>query len=165
MFDPQSEAREAITRLEARARRQAGVSTMLACALGVLLAWTLTPRARLDAQSFMLFDAHHHWRGALMTSDEGAPMVRLNDARGRARLLGLLTPDGRLRLRLADSSGVNRLGLELDAQGRPAAWLVDTTARLRLRVRELDDHRVIAEYRDGEAMKAVVLPPAPPSHR
>ena len=90
--------------LERRVARMSALVAVLAVGLAIAVAWHFVPRPALDASRFMLRDSVGTWRGALMLREDGSPVIRLNDERSRARLYGVVTPDGRPRLRLLENA-------------------------------------------------------------
>ncbi|HEV2105902.1 MAG TPA: hypothetical protein VGU27_09235 [Candidatus Eisenbacteria bacterium] len=113
-----------LTRVERRAARLSALAALLAVGVALAALPAFLPRPTLEAREFRLLGARQSWRGSLMTRPgDDVPILRLNDARERARLLAILRDDGELRLRLADTSGVNRLVLAVDAHGSPSVAL------------------------------------------
>ncbi len=129
--DPRLEAR--IAQLEARVARLGAVAAMLALGLALVTVRWFVPQPALEASRFMLRDSVGTWRGALMLREDGSPVIRLNDANSRARLYGVVTPDGRPRLRLLDSTGTTRSVLEMEENGTPALRLTDSTGHTAVR--------------------------------
>lgn len=160
MEDFRPEFADRLRALERRTTRLLALVTMFAVAFVLLVAWTLAPRPRVDARAFMLKDAKDHWRGALMTREEdGAPMVRLNAPDGRPRLLGLLTPDGSVKFRLSDSSGVARINLELARDGAPHVMVFAPDGHVRIQLRLTPENAPLVEVRDGERARFFTLEP------
>ena len=147
-----SDSLEARVRLlERRLMRLSAIAAVLAVGFVLSLGSQLLPRPALDAQRFILRDSVGGWRGALMMREDGSPVVRVNDARGKARLYGVVLPDGNPRLRLTDSSGVHRAILELEQHSLPQLSLYARDGGLRVRVSVDSAGRPEAEFiRAGE---------------
>lgn len=154
MLDPM-EAR--LIGLERQYRRLSAIAAVLAVGFALSLLVQLVPRPALDAQRFMLRDSVGTWRGAMMMREDGSPVLRLNDARGKARLYGIVLPDGNPRLRWTDSSGVHRAILELDQQSLPQLSLYSAEGRLRARVAVDAQGRPLAELVQGEQRRVIRL--------
>ncbi|MFN8588929.1 MAG: hypothetical protein U0704_14130 [Candidatus Eisenbacteria bacterium] len=122
-----------VARLERRTARLAAIAAMLALALALTIARFFVPQPALDASRFMLRDSIGTWRGALMLREDGSPVLRLNDARSRARFYAVVTPDGRPRVRLLDSTTTTRGVLELEADGSAALRLTDSAGHTAVR--------------------------------
>jgi hypothetical protein len=115
--------------LERRVQRLAAAVAVLAVGLALSLLWHFLPHPESNASRFILRDAAGTWRGGLEMSPDGNPTLRLNDARGRAMLYGLVQSDGTPRFRLSDSTGTSRIVLEVYPDGSPHAMLLGTNGR------------------------------------
>jgi hypothetical protein len=123
--------------------------TVLGVGFALLLASHLTPRPQLDAERFVLRDSTRAFRGGLMIREDGSPVIRLNDADGRARLYGVVTPEGMPRLRLTDAAGHHRVVLELGADARPHAKWMDDSGRTRMHLWLDETGEPVWEMRGG----------------
>ncbi len=119
-------------RLERAIDRLRAVALTLSIGFVLLVAHQFTPRTQLDAQRFVLRDSAKVFRGALEMREDGAAVVRLNDANTRPRVYAMVTADGRPRFRLSDGDGIHRLQAELDPEQRIHLFLSDATGRSRL---------------------------------
>ena len=158
MLDPSADR---FAMLEHRLARLTAIAAVLTVGLLLSVAWQLLPHTRVDAQEFMLRDSIGTWRGALMMREDGSPVVRLNDARGKARFYGVVLPDGNPRLRLTDSSGVHRAILELDQYSRPALRLMAEDGTLAAVVSVDSAGFPRAEFRRGALSRVVTLESSP----
>ncbi|MEO5988211.1 MAG: hypothetical protein ABIU54_05655 [Candidatus Eisenbacteria bacterium] len=150
-----------VHRLERRITRLTAIASVLALGFVLSILWQLLPKPTLDAQRFMLRDNIGIWRGALMMREDGCPVVRLNDSRGKARLYGVVLPDGNARLRFTDSTGIHRAILELEQHSLPQLSLLDQDGRLRARVAVDSAGHPTAELIWGGQRRMVSLEPAP----
>jgi hypothetical protein len=152
-----------IEQLERRLRRVTAICAVLAVGFVLGLSSQLLPRPALDAQRFMLRDSIGTWRGALMMREDGSPVLRLNDARGKSRLYAVVLPDGNPRLRFTDSTGTHRAILELEQHSRPQLSLLGEDGRLRARVSVDSAGHAVAELVEGGQRRVITLdPPAAP---
>jgi hypothetical protein len=109
---------DSLARLEARVRWLTALCTFLTLALVALAAWQFAPRPKVvEANAFILRDREWRPRGELGFRDDGAPMLRLNNAAGRERVMLFARENGQAMLRLTDAKDVYRARLALDDQG------------------------------------------------
>ncbi len=148
-----------VHQLERRITRLTAIAAVLAVGFVLSVLWQLLPRPALEAQRFMLRDSIGTWRGALMMREDGCPVVRLNDARGKARLYGVVLPDGNPRLRFTDSTGVHRAILELEQHSLPQLSLLGPDGGLRARVAVDSAGRPTAELLWGGQRRMISLEP------
>jgi hypothetical protein len=66
-------------------------------------------------------------------------------------------PDGTTRLRLADTTGINRLVLEVGTDRTPNIWLLDSHGHEGLRARVAREDRPIIDLRWGGAWRQFTL--------
>ena len=107
-----------LARLEARVRWLTALASFLTLGLLALAAWQFAPRPKvIEANAFVLRD--HQWqrRGELGLREDGSPMLRLNNAAGRERVMIFARDNGQAVVRLSDSKDVYRARLALDDQG------------------------------------------------
>jgi hypothetical protein len=109
-----------LSRLEARVRWLTAMCAFLTLALLALTVWQFIPRPKvIEANAFVLRDQQWVRRGEMVVRRDGSPLLRLNNAQGRERIMLSARDDGRAELRLSDGRGVFRVRLELDAQSAP----------------------------------------------
>lgn len=144
--------------LARRIERLTAAVAVLAVGFALAVVWALAPRPEVTAARFMLRDGAGRWRGALALDDDGNPTVRLNDARGRAILYGLVRADGTPRLRLSDSTGRGRIVFEMAPDGSPHARLLDARGRTGVDARLGADGRPEMDVRWGATFRYVTLP-------
>ncbi len=90
-----------------------------------------TIRQSVDAQNFVLRDAHGTIRGMFGLTSEGEPRLLLKDIRGRDRISVALMADGSTGLVLADSAGHSRAVLGLLADETATMAFADRNGRTR----------------------------------
>jgi len=146
-----------IRTLERRSMRLSAIAAVLAVGFLLSILTQMLPRPAVDAQRFMLRDSTGAWRGALMMREDGSPVLRLNDARGKARLYGVVLPDGNARLRFTDSTGVHRAILELQQQSLPQLRLFGADGRLRAQVSVDAEGNPMAELVRGDEHRRIML--------
>jgi hypothetical protein len=143
--------------LERRVQRLTAAVAVLAVGLALSITGHFLPHPQLDATAFVVRDAAGERRGTLGMDGAGNPELRLNDARGRAMLYGVVIKDGTTRLRLADTTGMSRLVFEVGDDRTPNVWLLDSHGREGLRVRVARENRPIIDMRWGGAWRQVTL--------
>jgi len=129
---------EILARLEARVRWLTALCSFLTLGLLALIAWQFVPRPKvIEANAFVLRD--HDWRrrGELGLREDGSPMLRLNSAAGRERVMFSARDDGRTVLRFTDGKDVYRARLELDAGGQPLLQMSGPDGRTRVAIAPL----------------------------
>lgn len=121
-----------VARLEARVRWLTALCSFLTLGLLALAAWQFAPRPRVvEANAFVLRDAQWRRRAELGLREDGSPMLRLNSAAGRERLMLFARESGEAVIRLTDTRDVFRARLALDAQGEPLLQLLGPDGRTR----------------------------------
>ena len=130
-MDSGAELERRMQRLERVQRRLAALVALLGCAWLLSLAWQLAPRPHLVAGEFLVRDGEGPPRASLGLRSDHAPLLRLNDRAGRARLYAIVEPSGQPSVRLTDSLGVHRLILEQDDASRPYVELFGPEGGLR----------------------------------
>ena len=142
------------TRLAALERRfhwLTAVCVLLGLGLVLETAYRFLPaQPELAAQQFVLTDAHGHVRGLLGQWGDGTPVLQLNGADQRERVVLHASADGSSGLRILDSTRTHRVYLEAGTDGWPTLMLdgPDGLRRLRLaagptgpgRVERYDEH-------------------------
>jgi hypothetical protein len=109
-----------LARLEAQVRWLTALCSFLTLALLSLTVWQFVPRPKVvEANAFVLRDQQWRRRGELGLRADGSPLLRLNNAAGRERIMLSAREEGRTVLRLSDDHDVFRLRVELDPQGAP----------------------------------------------
>lgn len=148
MTDDPSNLAQRLDRLERLNRRLSGIAGMLVAGFVLLLMWQLMPRPEIEAQRFMLRDQQGRWRGALMVSSDGSPVLRLNGRDAKPRFFAVAPFEGGVRLRLTDSLGYHRAQLDVAAS--------NGTAFLRLNAADGSRHAEIAVARNGYAYTSLL---------
>ena len=142
------------TRLAALERRLhwlTAVSVFLGLGLVLETAYRFLPaQPELAAQRFVLTDARGHVRGLFGQWGDGTPVLQLNGADQRERVILHASADGAAGLRILDSTRTHRVYLETGTDGWPVLILngSDGVCRLRLaagptglgRVERFDEH-------------------------
>jgi hypothetical protein len=123
---------EPLARLEARVRWLTALCSFLTLGLVALAAWQFAPRPKVvEANAFVLRDAQWHRRGELALREDGSPMLRLNNAAGRERLMMFARERGEVVIRLSDSEDVYRARLALEEGGQPRLLLAGPDGQTR----------------------------------
>jgi hypothetical protein len=143
--------------LERRVERLTAAVAVLAVGLALSVLWHFVPRPQLDASRFILRGGKGAWRGSLEMDTSGNPVLRLNDANGRAMLYGVVIADGTTRLRLADTTGLSRVVFEVGTDRTPHAWLLDSGGRTGVHARLAADGQPIVELRRGARWRQFTL--------
>jgi hypothetical protein len=110
--------------LERRVRWLTAVCVFLGAGLVLVYARPFFPTLPdLKVRSLTVPDSAGTPRIQLATWRDGTPVVQLNDAGGRERIMLLVMPTRESHLHMADSTGQYRVVLELDAADRSALRL------------------------------------------
>ncbi|HET7225768.1 MAG TPA: hypothetical protein VFK69_08640 [Candidatus Eisenbacteria bacterium] len=146
--------------LERRVERLTALVGLVFLVAIVFAAWRMLPH-KLAARGFVLADARGARRAELALGLDGAPMLRLNNAAGRARAMVFVKPDGAAGVKLADSAGVNRIEVELDAGGAPSLRLTgaDGRSRVALGIDDAGSGSLVLRDRDLKPANAGTPPP------
>ena len=144
--------------LERRVQRLTAAVAVLSVGLALSVLWHFVPQPESSASRFVLRDSAGNWRGGLEMNAKGEPTLRLNDARGRAMLYGVVRPDGTPRLRLGDSTGTSRIVLEMSPDGSPHARLLGANGRTGVHAWLEPGGRPALDVRWGSASRHVTLP-------
>jgi hypothetical protein len=144
--------------LERRVQRLTAAVAVLAVGFALSVLWHFVPRPESNASRFILRDSAGNWRGGLEMNAQGEPTLRLNDARGRAMLYGVVRPDGTPRLRLGDSTGTSRVVLEMAPDGSAHAQMLGTNGRTGIHAWLGAGGRPELDVRWGSAMRHFTLP-------
>jgi len=110
-----------LARLEARVRWLTTLCSFLTLGLIALAAWQFAPRDKVvEAHAFVLRDREWNRRGELGLREDGSPMLRLNNAAGRERVMLFARDNGQVALRLSDNEEEYRARLALEqGTGQP----------------------------------------------
>ena len=104
-----------LARLEARVRWLTTLCSFLTLGLVALAAWQFAPRAKVvEANAFVLRDHDWNRRGELGLREDGSPMLRLNNAAGRERIMLFARENGQAVLRFSDKSEEYRARFALE---------------------------------------------------
>jgi hypothetical protein len=148
--------------LERRVERLTALVGLVFLVAIVFATWRMLPH-KLAARGFVLSDARGARRAELSLGPDGAPMLRLNNAAGRARALVFVKANGAAGVKLADSAGVNRAELELDAAGGAPSLLLagaDGRSRVALGIDGAGTGSLV--LRDRDLKPAAAGTPSPP---
>lgn len=134
--------------LERRVRWMSSLLTFVTLGFVLLMGWTFVPRRhRIDAPSFVVRDAQGQSRAELgMWEDR--PMIRLNNAAGKARAMMFVRDDGSATFRLSDKDGNHRLQLTLDPEGLPSIVLANEGGRSLVAIQAEPDGGATMALRD-----------------
>jgi hypothetical protein len=129
-----------LARLEARVRWLTALSSFLTLGFVALLIWQFAPRPKVvEAHSFVLRDESWRRRGELGLREDGSPLLRLNDASGKARLMIYARDDGQAGMRLLDGETVSRARFGLEPDGKPILLLAGADGRSRVLIAPLGE--------------------------
>jgi hypothetical protein len=109
-----------LARLEARVRWLTALCSFLTLAMLALVVWQFMPRPKVvEANAFVLRDRQWRRRGEFIVREDGSPLLRLNNAQGRERIMLSARGEGRTELRFSDAHEAFRMRLELNPEGTP----------------------------------------------
>lgn len=142
-------------------------------AAALIVGWLMMrPQPVLTAQRFVLRGSDGKIYAQLDSKDARA-LLEMNDNTGRPQLVLGASPDGGV-IRMADSTGVNRMLLGLDATGNPGLTFADSrgTSRVELGVADMSyvslrdvhgDRRVVLSA-SNQGPRVVLLRPSEQPH-
>jgi hypothetical protein len=124
----------ALRALERRVRWLTALCVFLSIGWALLVAqrWLRSPV--VSAQRFVVQDAGGHVRAEMGVNGGNEPVLRLNNAAGKERVLMGLRPDGTIEMRLTDHRHEHRASLFLNGDGWPALVLSAPDGRSLVRV-------------------------------
>ncbi|NOT34799.1 MAG: hypothetical protein HOP12_11595 [Candidatus Eisenbacteria bacterium] len=131
---PARDPGEAIAALERQVERLGALAAFLAIAVVLLFAQRVLPTPVLVAEQFLVRNPNGVVRAELSSHGGREPVLRLNDAAGKERILLGVRPDGTTEIRLADSLNRHRAALALWSDGSPNLVMMADDGRSRIRM-------------------------------
>lgn len=120
--------------LERRVRWLTAFCVFLALGWVLLVAQRWLRPPVVAAERFVVRDADGRTRGEFGANGGGEPVLRLNNAGGKERILMGLRPDGTIEMRITDHAHEHRASMFLTPEGWPAIALMSPEGRSLVRL-------------------------------
>ena len=115
--------------LERRVRWLTAFCVFLALGWVLLVGQRWLRQPVVAAERFVVRDANGRVRGEFGTNGDAEPVLRLNNAAGKERVLMGLRPDGTIEMRLTDHRHEHRASMFLGQDGWPTLALMSPAGR------------------------------------